>query len=120
MLWRLLLVWAGAVSVLAAEGEANFLSNARQLVFEGKRSGEGYFSSDGKAMVFQSEREAGNPFYQIYVLDLESGDSTRVSPGIGKTTCGFFRWPLNDEVLFGSTHLDPQEREKQQAELEFR
>jgi Tol biopolymer transport system component len=120
MLWRLFLVWAGALCGFGAEGEARFVSNVRQLVFEGKRSGEGYFSSDGKAMVFQSEREEGNPFYQIYVLDLESGDSTRVSPGIGKTTCGFFRWPLNEEVLFGSTHLDPQAKEKQRAELEFR
>src|SRR5688500_15636483 len=102
MFWRVFATWVTAGFVLAGEGEANFLSNARQLVFEGKRSGEGYFSSDAKAMVFQSEREEGNPFYQIYVLDLESGDSTRVSPGFGKTTCGFFRWPLNEEVLFGS------------------
>src|SRR5258706_14813218 len=68
-------VWA----VLGAEKDGLFLSNTRQLTFEGKRSGEGYFSADGRTMVFQSEREAGNPFYQIYILDLESGDSTRVS-----------------------------------------
>src|SRR5688572_4903656 len=120
MRWRCLFVLLCALSAFGADGEAEFLSNVRQLVFEGKRSGEGYFSSDAKAMVFQSEREEGNPFYQIYVLDLESGDSTRVSPGFGKTTCGFFRWPLNEEVLFGSTHLDPQARDKQKAELEFR
>lgn len=120
MLWRLFLFCVSALGVFGADGEARFLSNARQLVFDGKRSGEGYFSSDGKAMVFQSEREEGNPFYQIYVLDLESGGSTRISPGIGKTTCGFFRWPLNEEVLFGSTHLDPHAKEKQKAELEFR
>ncbi|HUS36399.1 MAG TPA: peptidase M28, partial [Verrucomicrobiae bacterium] len=119
MVWRLILVWVGAAVAFAAEGEGKLLSNARQLVFEGKRSGEGYFSSDGKAMVFQSEREPGNPFYQIYVLDLESGDSTRVSPGYGKTTCSFLR-PNSDEVLFASTHLDPQAREKQKTELEFR
>src|SRR6478609_1686236 len=112
MVWRLILVWVSAAVAFAAEGEGKFLSNARQLVFEGKRSGEGYFSSDGKAMVFQSEREPGNPFYQIYVLDLESGDSTRVSPGYGKTTCSFLR-PKSDEVLFASTHLDPQAKEKQ-------
>src|ERR1041384_3801277 len=119
MLWRLLLVFANAFAVLGADGEARFLSNTRQLVFEGKRSGEGYFSADGKVMVFQSEREPGNPFYQIYVLDLESGDSTRVSPGYGKTTCSFLR-PKSNEVLFASTHLDPQAKEKQKAELDFR
>jgi Tol biopolymer transport system component len=99
--------------------EARFLSNVRQLIFEGKRSGEGYFSPDGKALIFQSEREPDNPFYQIYTLDFTSGDIHRVSPGIGKTTCGFFR-PGTDEVLFASTHQDPKAREKQKAELEFR
>jgi len=47
----------------AAE-EARFISNPRQLIYEGKRSGEGYFSKDGKTLIFQSEREAENPFYQ--------------------------------------------------------
>src|SRR5215510_10722523 len=104
---RSLTVLAFAVTALnqaslapAAEsaGEAQFLTNTRQLTFEGKRSGEGYFSPDGKALIFQSERERDNPFYQIYLLDLESGDSHRVSPGTGKTTCAFFR-PGSDEVL---------------------
>jgi Tol biopolymer transport system component len=99
--------------------EARFLSHTRQLIFEGRRSGEGYFSPDGKALIFQSEREPGNPFYQIYTLDLETGDIARVSPGTGKTTCAFFR-PGSDEVLFASTHLDPEALAKQKAELEFR
>ena len=109
-----------ASAFTAEENRENaFLSNTRQLTFEGKRSGEGYFSPDGKALIFQSEREAENPFYQIYTLDLESGDTHRVSTGAGKTTCAFFR-PGSDEVLFASTHLDPKAREKQKAELEFR
>lgn len=110
-------------SCLAAEGdaakEARFLTNTRQLIYEGKRSGEGYFSPDGKRIIFQSEREAGNPFYQIYTLDLESGDSRRVSPGIGKTTCAFFQ-PGTDRVIFASTHEDPEAAAKQKAELEMR
>ena len=106
---------------LAAEPspEAAFLSNTRQLIYDGKRSGEGYFHPDGKRLIFQSEREAENPFYQIYTLDLTTGDSARVSPGIGKTTCSFFQ-PDTDRVLFASTHLDPQAVEKQKAELKFR
>ncbi len=101
----------------AAEGR--FLSNTRQLILEGRRSGEGYFSPDGRMLIFQSEREPGNPFYQIYTLDLVSGDTVRVSPGIGKTTCAFFR-PGTDEVIFSSTHVDPQARAKQKAELDLR
>lgn len=107
----------GAEEPVAAE--ARLLGQIRQLTFEGRRSGEGYFSPDGKALVFQSEREAGNPFYQIYLLDLESGDTSRVSPGAGKTTCAFIR-PGTDEVLFASTHHDPEAAAKQKAELEMR
>jgi Tol biopolymer transport system component len=99
--------------------EGRFLSNTRQLTFEGKRAGEGYFSPDGNRICFQSEREEGNPFYQIYLLDLQSGDTTRVSPGVGKTTCSFFQ-PGTSRLLFASTHLDPEAAAKQKAELEFR
>ncbi|MBI3879807.1 MAG: PD40 domain-containing protein [Verrucomicrobia bacterium] len=103
----------------ATNGEAQFLSQIRQLTLDGKRAGEGYFSPDGKALIFQSERDADNPFYQIFLLDLETGDTHRVSPGIGKTTCSFIR-PRSDEVLFASTHLDPDARKKQKEELDFR
>jgi len=114
------LVLAGVpAAFVCAQTEGTFLSNTRQLIFEGKRSGEGYFAPDGKALIFQSEREPDNPFYQMYVLDLETGDTARVSPGVGKTTCGFFR-PGADEVLFASTHHEPSARDEQKAELEFR
>ncbi len=103
----------------AAPQEDQFLANVRQLTFEGRRSGEGYFSPDGRALLFQSERDPANPFYQIFLLNLETGDATRVSPGLGKTTCSFFR-PGADEILFASTHLDPEAAKKQRAELEFR
>ncbi len=102
-----------------AANEARFISNPRQLIFEGKRSGEGYFHPDGTKLIFQSEREEGNPFYQMYLLDLVSGETARVSPGTGKTTCGFFQ-PGTGRVLFASTHADPESAAKQKAELEFR
>ncbi len=107
-----------AAAVLAAD-EGTFVSQTRQLTFEGRRSGEGYFSPDGKKLIFQSERDAENPFYQIYTLDLETGDSQRVSPGYGKTTCSFFR-PNSDELMFASTHLDAEAKAKQKGELDFR
>ena len=99
--------------------ESQFLSNIRQLTYDGKRAGEGYFSEDGNALIFQSEREPDNPFYQIYLLNLLTGDAHRVSPGIGKTTCAFFR-PGTDEVLYASTHHDVFAKAKQEEELQFR
>ena len=101
MLLSAALIFAGATqSLFADDGQTNkesrFLDHTRQLTYEGRRSGEGYFSGDNKKIVFQSERELANPFYQIYVLDLESGETQRLSPGTGKTTCAFFR-PGSDE-----------------------
>src|ERR1043166_7679253 len=90
-----LFLLSAAAGLKPAGTEAELLSETRQLIFEGKRSGEGYFSPDGQQLIFQSEREASNPFYQIYILQLPPGDTHRVSPGIGKTTCAFFR-PASD------------------------
>jgi len=99
--------------------ERSFLSRVRRLTVEGKRAGEGYWSPDGKKLVFQSERDPANPFYQIFVLDFATGDTKRISPGVGKTTCAFFR-PGSDEIMFGSTHLDPKSLQYQKDELDFR
>ncbi|HET6348724.1 MAG TPA: M28 family peptidase [Candidatus Krumholzibacteria bacterium] len=103
----------------SSTSEATFLSHTRQLTFEGKRAGEAYFSPDGKRIIFQAEREADNPFYQIYILSLETGDVTRVSPGTGKTTCSWFH-PTEDRVIFASTHLDPDAVAKQKQEFQLR
>ncbi len=99
--------------------QARLISDIRQVTLTGRRAGEGYFSADGKLMVFQSEREAGNPFYQIYLMDRELGDIHRVSPGVGKTTCAWIH-PDSKHILFASTQYDAQALEKQKAELEFR
>ena len=99
--------------------EAQLLVNVRQMTFEGRRAGEGYFSRDGSLMVFQSEREPGNPFYQIYLMDLDTGDTRRLSTGVGKTTCGWVH-PGGEKALFASTHADPEAPAKQREELEKR
>ena len=101
------------------EAERRLLSNARQLTFQGRRAGEGYFSADGTKLIFQAEREPQNPFFQIYVMDLEDGGVQRVSPGHGKTTCGWIH-PGGAKVLFASTHEDEEAVAKQKEELERR
>jgi Tol biopolymer transport system component len=106
-------------TALAGDAGDRFITNTRQLTYEGNRAGEGYFSPDGKHLVFQSERDKENPFYQIFILSFETGDIQRVSPGSGKTTCAFFR-PGTEEVLYASTHLDPNALKKQKDEIEFR
>ena len=110
---------AGQAPAAPVSQERDFLSRVRRLTVEGRRAGEGYWSPDGKRLVFQSEREPGNPFYQMYVLDFATGETTRISPGTGKTTCGFFR-AKSDQILFSSTHHDPTSRQQQEDELAFR
>lgn len=103
----------------AGAAAASPISNTRQLTFEGKRAGEGYYSSDGSAMIFQSERDDTNPFYKMFLMDLETGDVDQVSPDHGKTTCGWVH-PSGDRVMFASTQYDPEAQAKMQEELDFR
>lgn len=103
----------------AARLEAKLIRRPRQLTYEGRRAGEGYFSADGSQMVFQSEREPGNPFFQIYLMDLNSGETRKISPGHGKTTCAWIH-PTSDKVLYASTQEDPDAKADQKAELELR
>ncbi|MCB1665076.1 MAG: PD40 domain-containing protein [Pseudomonadales bacterium] len=99
--------------------ESELLPNTHQLITEGRRSGEGYFSADGNRLIYQAEIEGDNPFYQIFVRDLLTGTTTRVSPGIGLTTCSWIH-PTEDSLLFASTHEDPNAVNKQQQEIAMR
>ena len=104
------LLVAAALTVpiaLPDAGAASPISDARQLTFEGERAGEGYFSADGSKMIFQSERTEGNPFFQMYLFDLETGDVERLSTGVGKTTCGWLH-PDGERALFATTQFDPK------------
>ena len=121
----LVLALVAAVALASdADHEARHLRHTKQLTFDGARSGEGYFSPDGARIVFQTTRaplqpgEAENPFYQIFTMDLRTGELRRISPGIGKTTCSYFR-PDGKRVLFASTHLDPDTLKRQREEIEF-
>ncbi len=108
-----------AKTIKDKSAHTSLVTEIRQITFSGKRAGESYFSNDGKQMVFQSEREAQNPFYQIYLKNFETGLTKRLSPGYGKTTCAWIH-PDKKKVLFSSTHHDPQARQKMAEELDIR
>lgn len=120
-----LTAWGCSISQKKSESEnlkamdPQVMKNYRQITFAGQRAGEGYFSQDGKYFVFQSERHEGNPFYQIYWMDLKTGKTNRVSTGKGQTTCAWIH-PNNKKVMFSSTHLDPENSQKVQNEYASR
>src|SRR5437868_15354100 len=100
--------------------EAVHLKNIRQVTTDFVRAGEGYFSPDGKQIIFQAEeKNTGNPFYQIFVMDLDTGQYRRVSPGIGRTTCSYFS-PDGKKIIFASSHLDPDAKKHYAEELKKR
>ena len=93
---------------LRFEGE-HHLRNIRQLTFGGNNA-EAYFSFDNSQLIFQSDWDAINPRScdQQFVMNAdgslrESGERyERVSPGTGRTTCGYF---LPDgRIVYSSTH----------------
>ncbi len=104
---------------LYTDSENQLVTNAKQMTFVGPRSGEGYFSADGKKMIFQSERVANNPFYQMFITDIESGKTTQISTGTGQTTCGWIH-PNMKTAMWSSTHLDPKNSDKVRAEYDKR
>ena len=99
--------------------EAACLSNIRQLTHDYARAGEGYFSPDAKLIIFQAEEKGDNPFYQQFVMNLGTGAARRVSPGLGKTTCGYFH-PNGKKIIFASSHLDPDAATHYAHERELR
>lgn len=75
------------------------LANLRQLT-KGGTHAEAYWSPDGTQLIYQAVRE-GDKADQIYVLDLATGASKRISDGKGKTTCAYF---LPDgRIVYSST-----------------
>jgi Tol biopolymer transport system component len=121
------MVWL--VTCLAAAGvpaddwqalEAVHLKNIRQTTRDFVRAGEGYFSPDMQHIIFQAEeKDTGNPFYQIFVMELATGYFRRISPGVGRTTCSYFA-PDRKKVIFASSHLDPKARDHQREEYQRR
>ena len=96
---------AGKPFAKTFEGERH-LKDVRQLTFGGENA-EAYFSPDGTKLIYQSTAERGGCDQQ-YVIDLVSGETKLVSSGKGRTTCGYFSWPVGDRILYASTEAaDP-------------
>jgi len=92
---------AALVDSLIRPGENHF-EHLWQLTFGGQNA-EAYWSGDGTKLILQSTRD-GWPCDQEFVFDLATGDVKRVSPGKGRTTCGYF-FDHDRRILFSSTHL---------------
>ncbi len=90
-----------AGKTVEADPREGHLTDLRQLTFGGENA-EAYWSPDGKKLIFQSTRD-GAACDQMYVMDLGSGETQRVSSGRGRTTCGFFAYPAGDKLLYSST-----------------
>jgi Tol biopolymer transport system component len=113
-------IWAADVpkepSKAVSSSAERHLANIRQLTV-GRQNAEAYFSFDGTKLIFQSTNDwtkdttasalkpanAGLGCYQMYVMDLDSGQVRLVSTGAGATTCGYF-YPGDRRVLYSSTH----------------
>lgn len=83
------------------------LQNVKQLTFGGDNA-EAYFNSDGTKLVFQAANPAWDvPCDQIFVMDVEKGIGStipsRISTGMGRTTCSFFM-PGDETIIYASTH----------------
>ena len=98
-----------------SELESTFLKNVRQVTSSFVKAGEGYFSPDGKRIVYQAITK-DYPFYQIYTQSLEDGRPRLVSTGRGRTTCSFFTSDVKN-ILFASSHLDPEMTTTEEAEI---
>ena len=85
---------------LAMEGETH-IRNIRQLT-DGGENAEAYWAFDGSALIYQAKKP-GMECDQIFVLDMETGESEMVSTGEGRTTCSYF-YPAGDEIVYSSTH----------------
>ena len=86
---------------LQSDPAESHLSNIKQLTAGGTNA-EAYFSADGHWLIFQSTRR-GRACDQQYVMRVDGTSLQRVSPGTGKTTCGYF-FDHDRRIFFSSTH----------------
>jgi Tol biopolymer transport system component len=91
-----------AGKAVPADPRERHLTEIRQLTVGDGENAEAYWSPDGRKLIFQSTRE-GRACDQIYIMDLGSGETKRVSTGGGRTTCAYYFYPTGDKILYSST-----------------
>ena len=112
MSYKIIIGGSFIMSLLATEegliykGEIHF-NQMRQLTFSGENA-EAYFSADGTKLIYQFH-DGEKMCDQIYIMDIASGQTDRVSTGEGVTTCSYFQYPDNDKIIYASTHLGGKE-----------
>lgn len=95
-----LIIGAGKPYEKTYEGEKH-LKDIRQLTFGGENA-EAYFSPDGKKIIYQAS-VPGSGCDQEYTMDLATGETKLVSSGKGRTTCGYYRYPQGDRIIYATT-----------------
>ncbi len=87
--------------MIQPDPQENHFGELRMLT-DGGENAEAYFSFAGNELIFQSTR----PPYgcdQIFVMDIETAETTLASTGTGRTTCAYFL-PGDDWIFYASTH----------------
>jgi Tol biopolymer transport system component len=95
-----LVIGAGKPYDKTFEGEKH-LKDIRQLTFGGENA-EAYFSPDGTKIIYQAT-VPGAGCDQEYTMDLATGGTKLVSSGKGRTTCGYYRYPQGDRIVYATT-----------------
>jgi Tol biopolymer transport system component len=95
-----LVIKAGKPYEKTFEGEKH-LKDIRQLTFGGENA-EAYFSPDGSKIIYQAT-VPGAGCDQEYTMDLATGESKLVSSGKGRTTCGYYKYPQGDRIVYATT-----------------
>jgi TolB protein len=95
-----LVIKAGKPYEKTSDGEKH-LKDIRQLTFGGENA-EAYFTPDGTKIIFQAT-VPGAGCDQEYTMDLATGETKLVSSGKGRTTCGYFKYPQGDRIVYATT-----------------
>ncbi|MGA8810034.1 MAG: M28 family peptidase [Thermoanaerobaculia bacterium] len=95
-----LVIKAGKPYEKTFDGEKH-LKDIRQLTFGGENA-EAYFTPDGTKIIYQAT-VPGAGCDQEYTMDLATGETKMVSSGKGRTTCGYFKYPQGDRIVYATT-----------------
>ncbi len=83
---------------------STLISNEKQLTFSHAKANEAYYNKDKTQIIYQAVQKEGNPYYQIFVQNLATGEVKHISPDKGGAVCGFFD-PSSNRVLWASSYL---------------